>query len=125
MYHAMGFTSFKVERSHIQFHNFKNKLLSFLKNFEKKTLITVIPIFVVLNVGISVIWIIQGRFRNSIAIYRGFWWNIVNLPKTLEKRKKIQALRSISDKEIFSEVEKNPRLSYYRYLFSDLGKYED
>lgn len=123
--HAMGVTTFKFTSANIQFHNFKNKLLSFLKNFEKRTLVTVIPMFIILNIGISVVWLLQGRFGNSIALYRAFWWNIVHIPETLKKRSKVQKLRKRSDREIFKIVKKNPRLSYYKYLFGGLAGYED
>lgn len=123
--HFMGMTSFFVDNSKVQFNNFKNKMLSFLKNFEVKTLITVIPIFIFINIGLSLVWLLQGKIKNSVALYRSFWWNVVHINETMQKRKAIQSLRKRTDKEIFKIVRKNPKISYYKYLFSDLAGYED
>jgi GT2 family glycosyltransferase len=117
MYHAGGGTAIKFDNSIIQFHNFKNKLLSFLKNFEIKSLLTIIPTFIILNVVLSLLWLFQGKQMHFIALYKAIWWNIVHFKKTLAKRKKIQTLRKKSDKEIFSLVKKNPRFNYYLNLF--------
>lgn len=125
IYHARGMTSSKVDRTFIQFNNFKNKLLSFLKNFEKGTLTRVIPTFLALNVLLSIAWLFQGRYSHSIALYKAIWWNMKHLAETMRKRKEIQKIRVRSDKDIFSVTKKNPRLSYYRYLFTDLAGYKD
>jgi len=47
------------------------------------------------------------------------------MKNTLKKRKQVQLLRVKSDKEIFKIAKKNPRLSYYYYLFTGLERYED
>jgi GT2 family glycosyltransferase len=124
--HAVGGTSEQFQNSLIQFHNFKNKLLSYLKNYEKKTLISVIPTFLILSTIFSFIWLAQGRYKNSIAIYKSFWWNFKNINHTLKKRKVIQSQRKVTDKKIFSLVSKRPKLSYfYLLVFNKLDKYEE
>lgn len=125
IYHAMGGSSIKFDNSYIQFHNFKNKLLSFIKNFEIITLIKILPIYLILNIVFSFIWVFQGKFKHGIALYRAIWWNILNLRKTIEKRKIVQALRKKSDKEIFKVVQINPRLSYYYHLLIGIENYKD
>ena len=124
-YHAMGGTSIKLDDSLLQFHNFKNKLLSFLKNFEIKSLLTIIPIYIYLNIIISFIWLSQGNVKHFFAIYKALWWNVKSIKATFYKRRKIQSLRNVSDSQIMRRVKVNPRLSYYFYSFTDLGKYED
>ncbi len=125
-YHAGGGTSLRFNNDYIQFHNFKNKLLSFLKNFEKRTLMCVVPIYGILNIGISVAWLAQGKPRHFFSLYKAMWWNVVHLRSTLQKRGVVQGMRVKSDKEIFKMVKKNPRVSYYRDLFqNNLQAYED
>lgn len=124
-YHANGGTSLGFKNSYIQFHNFKNKLLSFIKTLEIKTLVITLPIYFIFCILISIIWFITGKASNSLAIYKAFWWNIKNIKKSLEKRKIVQSFRIKSDKEIFKLVKRNPRFEYYFYLFTGLGGYND
>ena len=125
MYHAVGGTTVTFSNSFIQFHNFKNKLLSFLKNFEFATLVKIIPTFLFLNILLSIFWLFQGKIKHFFALYQAFWWNIVHFRKTLEKRRVVQGFRIKKDKEIFDAVKKNPKLSYYYYLLNGLEKYEE
>ena len=123
--HAIGGTSVKFVNSVINYHNFKNKLLSYLKNFEVRTLFFVIPIFITLSIGISFLWLVQGRVSNSLSIYKAFIWNVKNFKNTMKKRKFIQKSRVCSDKDIFKETKKSPNLRYYYALiFNKLGVYE-
>lgn len=124
-YHAQGGTSAIFDNSYIQFHNFKNKLLSFLKNFEAKSLVKLIPFFIFFNFALSVFWLLQGKFSHFLSIYKSIWWNLVHVKKTLEKRKAIQLMRVRRDKDIAKKVTKNPNAKYYYYLFFGLEKYQD
>ena len=127
-YHAMWWTSLNFKNSFIEFHNSKNKLLSFLKNFEVKNLLYIVPTYIIISIGISFGRLLQWRFSHFIWIYKSFWWNIINFRYTLAKRKKIQQFRKKTDKEIFKITKKNPRLIYYIYLFinwTKLKNYED
>jgi len=113
VYHAGAGTTIRFDNSVIQYHNFKNKLLSFIKNFEIKNLLIIIPIYISLNVLISLYWLYKKKPKHFLALYKSIWWNIVNLSKTLDKRKKVQALRKVSDKYIFNLVKVSAPLSYY------------
>lgn len=126
VHHAGGGTTFRFDNNLIQFHNFKNKLMSFLKNFETKSLVTIIPTYLLLNIGISFIWLFQGKPKHFAALYKSFWWNMIHFNKTLKKRREIQKLRKKTDVEIFNITKKNPRLNYYFYLFKgNLDRYQD
>lgn len=124
--HAAGGTSLSFPNPFIQFHNFKNKLLSMIKNFEDWRLIYILPIFLMIVFGLSWIWLIKGRFGHWWSLYRAVWWNIWQLPKTLVKRARIQALRKVSDASYLSRVQRQPKLSYYKYLLADnIAGYKD
>lgn len=124
--HAMGGTSLSVDNSYVQFHNFKNKLLSLLKNFELKTQLTVIPVYLISNILISLLWLAQRKFKHFAAIYKAILWNLIHLNETLNKRASIQSQRLVGDKQIFLRVKRNPRPIYYYYLFFGLiHKYKD
>jgi len=125
VYHALGGTSSLFDNGFIQFHNFKNKLLSFLKNYEIITLITVLPVYFSLNILLSFFWLLQGKWKHCLVLYKAVWWNILHFPKTIKKRRLVQSLRKKSDAEIFQQVKQNPRLSYYYYLLIGQEKYEE
>ena len=117
VYHAMGGTSLTFPNSHIQFHNLKNKLLSLLKNFEVLTIFYELPIFLFLNLILAMIWLCQGKFNHFTAFLKAVFWNLIHFKSTFKKRLLIQQTRAKSDSNIFSIVKKEPRLSYYYYLF--------
>ena len=125
--HAMGGTSLvHFDNSFVQYHNFKNKLMSFIKNFELFNLIFIVPIFVLSNVGISVVWLFKGQYRYSIQLFRALFWNLRNLSKNIGKRSAIAKFKVKKDSEIFKVVRKNPGIRYYYYLLNkELSKYED
>jgi len=125
VYHALGGTSLKFDNSYIQFYNFKNKLLSFLKNYEIITLIEVLPTYFFLNVLLSFFWLVKGKWKHFLALYKAIWWNILHFSKTIKKRRIVQSLREETDAEIFKRVKRNPKLRYYYYLLIGQEKYEE
>lgn len=122
IYHKMGGTSTGFVNSYIQFHSFKNRINSLCKNLEIGTLITVLPVHLFMCICVAIAYLFQGNVGMFGAIFKAMWWNIRNLKATLRKRKYIQThIRKLSDKEIFSRVKKNPRISFYWYLFKYRG----
>jgi GT2 family glycosyltransferase len=80
----------------------KNSIYTILKNYELKNIFKALPLiffdyFVLYPIG----QLIKQRFKFLIIPIQAWWWNLKNLSKTLETRKKIQLARKISDKEIF------------------------
>ena len=124
-YHANGGTSESFDNSYIQFHNFKNKLMSIIKNFSSSRLLYIIPVYFLVSFGIAFIKLFSN-YKISIAILKSFYWNIENLSKNISKRQSIQKKRKISDKKIMKITKKNPKLFYYLCLFNgQFEKYED
>ena len=124
-YHANGGTSKAFNSSSIQFHNFKNRLSSYVKNFELLTLLTVAPSFIIFCLSICAIWLIQGKLSLISSVFSAIGWNVKNLRPNLAERKKIQSARKLSDRKIFSLVSKRPRLSYYYHALIGSQIYED
>lgn len=124
IFHAAGGTSLVFfHNSYIQFQNFKNKLASFIKNFEVVTLARFLPTYLIFNFFLSVFFLITLKPKFFISLFRALWWNLVHLKSTLSKRKKVQQLREKTDREIFKRVKRNPRLSYFYY--QQIGKLKD
>lgn len=125
--HAAGGTTLVYfHNSFIQFQNFKNKLMSFIKNFQFSTLIKFLPLYLVINLFLGLFFLITLKPRFFLSLIKSLIWNIIHLKQTLFKRRKVQLLRKVSDREIFKKVKRNPRLSYYYYQqFGKLKNYAD
>lgn len=114
-FHALGASSNRFMNSYIQYHNFKNKLMSFLKNFELKNLLFIMPIHLLLMIGLSFYWLLTGKIGHFLSIYRAIFWNIKNIKMTLIKRSIIQNIRTNKD-SVIRKVTYNPTLGYYKKL---------
>ena len=106
--HAKGSTSSRIDNSLVQFHNYKNRLLSYTKTFEISNLLWIIPVHIILNTLFSFYWLLHGNFRQFLAIQRANLWYLSNLRKTIRKRKAVQAIRVKRDRELFITVKMNP-----------------
>lgn len=126
LYHHVGGTSTKKPGFMVQYHSFKNRLCSYLKNLGAWEMIKILPVYFVMNFIWSIGYLLKWEWQNFLVVYRAIWWNIANLRRTMKKRKHVQDdIRKKTDEEFFSCVRKNPRISYYLYLLRGLEKYED
>lgn len=124
--HARGGTTLSFENSFLQFHNFKNKISSFLVNFQVWYQIYLLPLFLILNIFISIGWLLNGKGSNALSLYRAIGWNISHVKHTLKRRRLVQSSRVLTDSQIFKLCRKNPRPSFYISLFTgDLSGYRD
>jgi len=125
-YHANGGTSLSFDNDIIQFHNFKNKIMSFIKNFSSFYLVYVLFVHLVIMILLSIVWLIKGKNKHFLALYKAIWWNILHINKNIKKRLKIQLNRKLSDKEINKIALREPSLDYYIKLLNlQLDKYID
>lgn len=113
VYHKMGATSSRMSRSFMHYHSFKNRLRTIIKNSSFGTLLWMLPIHIIICICIGLYFALIGETEGSRSIYKALWWNVTNLRDTLILRKKIQTLRKVSDKAIFSQLLYNPSLSFY------------
>lgn len=126
IYHHMGGTSSKKPSYVIQFHSFKNRLCSYLKNLGLKEMLLVLPVYFLMNIAWSLAFLLRFDVRNFLVVYRAIGWNILRFPKTLKKREEVQKrMRRLTDSVVFAKTRKNPRLSYYYYLLTGLEQYRD
>lgn len=117
IYHKMGGTSEGMNTANIQYHSFKNRISSYLKNLELGSLLTILPVHLVFCEIYAVIYAFRGKFSVFFAVQKAIFWNVVHVRDILRKRVLTQkTIRKISDKEYFSMVLKNPPLSYYLSL---------
>ncbi len=130
IYHVVGgdtIASDKYKYERRIYLIFRNTNCSYLKNFGTRNLITVYPIFLIVQICIFLLFLIQFRFNLLKAIIKAYWWNIVNFKNTLKKRRHVQNdIRKVSDKDLDKFIKLTPRPSYYYYsLFKTTKEYND
>jgi GT2 family glycosyltransferase len=119
IYHKVGGTSNSMNNAFIQFHSFKNRINSYLKNLGTLELLKILPLHLLLCEIAAIGFIPKGRVDLFYTINRAIYWNIKTLKKTLKKRKKIQHdLRTVPDSKFMSTIKRNPGIRYYYYLFA-------
>lgn len=108
----------KEVSSIIQFHSYKNRISTYIKNFEGSTLLSILTVHIFMCFGISITYLIRGKFLYFLAIANAFLWNLTNIKNLLYKRKFVQTeLRTVKDINLLPEIKKDVKLSYYKHFF--------
>lgn len=102
--HRTGTTSTRLDPSLIEFHSFKNRLRSLLKNSSTVTLVRVMPRHVMLCATLAVSAALLGRPAAIMNIARAFSWNLRHLSETLALRREVQHMRKRSDRDALGPV---------------------
>ena len=110
----------------IQFHSYKNRIATYIKNFENKTLFAILPVHILMCLVICVLYLFKGKVLYPFAIISAIFWNILNIKTLLSKRSFIQEkLRKIKDIILLPEIKKNVKVSYYKhFFFAPRGAYD-
>ena len=106
----------KFENEFVQYHNFKNKLCTYLKNFELYNLIYIIPVHFIVVFGLSLFFLF-GEYKKSIALQRSLIRNLWNIRSTIKKRKTVQRLRKRKDSEFMPEITRTPNFKYFYLVY--------
>lgn len=128
VYHKGAQTSRYLHRSILFYHPHKNRLCTYLKNLSLSYLIRIVPLLILLNFVVFFSYLIRFQPFAAYYVLKAIGWNILNLPKTLKKRKIIQnEIRKVDDDAYMKLVMYSPRLSYYlRWEYSKyLGQYKN
>jgi len=108
--HRLGGTASTIAPGVIQFHSFKNRICSVLKNAGGRRLAWMLPLHLGLCFGVAVWFRVQGRPDLSSAVLRAIAWNARNVRRTLRKRRLVQRSRRVSDDDIWPRISR--RASY-------------
>lgn len=100
VYHKFGGTAGPRNSTFRIFHGQKNRLANMVKNFSIERLIVGFGISILFDILRISVFLINGRFDSILAVLKGNYYFIKELPKTLKKRKVIQANRKLSDAEM-------------------------
>ncbi len=116
IYHRFGTSSIILKNDinyFVKFHGAKNYVQTLIKNLEFKNLIKILTIHIFLWFGIATFLFSKRKFKSSKWIILGLVWNLTNLKRILEKRRRIQKNRVVSDSEILPKIIKKREISYF------------
>jgi GT2 family glycosyltransferase len=117
IYHKMGATSAGMNNAFIQYHSFKNRIRTYLKNFGLVWFWTILPVHLAFCVMYAVVSFFRGQWALGWAIERAYWWNIAHFSETMQLRHVVQGhIRLLKDKNISTNILKTPGIVYYQQL---------
>lgn len=132
LWHLWGVT-IKRQRGDLWYYNHRNHLSSLIRNLSLPYLILILLNFNLILILWFIMNLVKLRFDLCWALPRAYLWHLINIGRTLKKRKFIQSkIRKISDSEIFNKCLVSPSLKYYfihlqlKFNYKDLFlKYSD
>jgi GT2 family glycosyltransferase len=104
LYHARGVTTKNTPKPRILESTYANRIDSLIKNLELKNLLWILPSNLVICLAGILLFLLKGKPRESFAIFKGTFSFLFKLKSILIKRRKIQSVRRITDKELFNKI---------------------
>jgi len=117
--HVGGFTSNSMPQPFLQFHNTKNRFVTYLKHLPMNQLLAILPVHFLLCEALVFKTLLSSR-RTALAIQKGI---CVGLYRGVQERFRFTA--SGACRQPLKDVTKTPGLSYYKALFSSLENYQE
>ena len=118
-YHAFN-TRFKPQNFYtserVYYNGCRNYITMLIKNLGQENL-WILILHILTWFGAAFGMILTGKFQTGWNILRGLFYVLDNLGMIVKKRQWIQQMRVLPDRELFSIVLKQPKLSYYLYRF--------
>ena len=127
IYHKGAKTAQKLPSSFIQYHSFKNRLFTYLKNFGLVNIVKIfIPHLIICEIS-SILYLIMRQPGYAVAIQKAILWNIIKVGKLLRERRKVQEeIRKVRDADFIPKLTRKVNIRYYYYLSSgELEKYRE
>lgn len=104
----------------VRFHGTKNYIQTLIKNLETKNLIKILPVHIFLWFCLASFLLITGKFKSSYNIYKGIFWNFLNINNILKKRRQIQSSRQLTDSQLFNKYQLLNKTSISSYIYKFL-----
>ncbi len=118
--HLLAGTSRNTDSHLVNFHSFKNRINSMLKNLGTIEALKILPVHLGLCISIAAMYALRGRFRKSSAILEALFWNIRNLHGTLASRRIVQReIRRVSDRDLMRTAKVPVPLTYFWKLYRE------
>jgi len=104
--HRSGITRMKT--SDIQYLFNRNRLRMILKNYSVRTLVSILPRYLVLQMGL-LIWVISRLRGDELRTVLAAWlWNARHLRDTMRSRRVVQAKRRVKDDHVMVHMINKP-----------------
>lgn len=119
IYHKLGYTSRMLSPIDVNFHSLKNRLQSFIKNFELFNLIIYGGTHVFVLVCLIFVYLLELEIEKAAMVEKAIWWNILNFRKSLRKRKQVQKYRKLEDKVLLAKIMQSVNIpSFISHFFA-------
>jgi GT2 family glycosyltransferase len=126
IYHKGGGTSQDIQAGFVLMHSYKNRLQTYLKNFQIKTLVKILPIHMIFMLIVVLMYVVTLKFDQALGVFKGLVWAFSHLSYIAKQRKEIAKLRKVDDDFFLSELTRNVRPSYFYHLITtSLTGYKD
>lgn len=126
IFHKVGGTSVRMDNVFIQYHSYKNRINSYIKNLDEISLLKILPVHLVMCELNAFIYLFRGKPRMFMMVQHAIFWNIQQIGSTLKKREIVQKrIRKVKDSQIMPYIKKNVGIDYYINLFSGLKAYKE
>lgn len=118
VWHAFS-TPLKEKKEHysqyvIRYYGCRNYISTLIKNLSFGSLCLILPTHIIMWLILSLIFCFKGRFKDSVWIIQGIFFNLTNLSTHHKKRSVVQkSIRKVRDGTIFKEVMIRKPLSFY------------
>jgi len=89
-----------------RYYSERGNIRTLLKNYSFKTLMLILPLYLLINIGEILIYSFTLNFNVIPCYIKAYYWNIIKINNLLIERKKIQQMRRISDKDIMKRMHK-------------------
>ncbi len=105
VYHRRGSSTSSVSeklKAEIKFWFNKNRLATIIKNYSLVNILKSLPVVIIIYILSGLFEIFYKRlWRFGLSRFKALVWVVLDLPKLLIKRSKVQRLRKLSDNEAF------------------------
>jgi GT2 family glycosyltransferase len=87
----------------------RNTLAMLLKCYGGPLALAIAPVYAFQSLATAVVLAAVGRHRTARDIAGGLWWNVRELPRTLELRRQVQQSRQIGERQIVGRMHRGIR----------------
>jgi N-acetylglucosaminyl-diphospho-decaprenol L-rhamnosyltransferase len=118
--HKLGATASGLPSAFVQFHSYKNRIRTLLKNLGPLRLAWMLPYHLGLCALLAAWYLLRGRPGLAFAIVRAIAWNALHLGGTLGERRRVQRLRRVSDRVLMRRILRpTPLRTFLFYVRND------
>lgn len=104
VHQALFFHKYVFSRSRSKFYYMeRNRYALLIMYYKWKTLFVMLPMLLIMEIGLTYFFIRNGWFKEKLKLY-GYWLRPKNWAVWLAKRKKIQKLRTVTDRSLLADT---------------------